>query len=295
MWAVGIAVVASSIERDADFWLGILQKPRTMASFGFSRNLTRRILPSRHAAENSQRWLSAEMRPADAETLAVLQGPNLVFEGPLPLRRHGPGDGVLRLNVGGTEFITLRSTVNSNPVLLDRVTSAEANTEVLHNGAIFIDRDPKHFGIILQHLRNRVEMLSYYSQGQTKIVPMASKAFTDTYIQLPEDDAILRDLYLEATYFRIPELQAALYEKNWFVKIMSMFSGGKNPFDMATRWLAWLRGALITFGSLGTIGGTVFVTMKRDMQTALQAVGIHSNPLDEESKGLFNSLPQKDT
>jgi hypothetical protein len=256
-------------------------KPQTMASFGFFRNLTRGIRPSLHAVEKSRHWLSAEMRVADAETPPV-------FEGPLPLRRHGPGDGVLRLNVGGTEFITLRSTVNSNPVLFDRVASAEANTEVLHNGAVFIDRDPKHFGIILQHLRNRVEMLSYYSQGQIKIVPMASKAFTDTYIQLPEDDTILRDLYLEARYFRIPELQAALYEKNWFVKILSVFSGGKNPFDMATRWLAWLRGALITFGSLGTIGGTVFVTMKRDMQTALQAVGIQQNPQDEESKGLLD-------
>jgi hypothetical protein len=253
-----------------------------MASLRLPCNLTRRILPSRHAVEKSRRWLSAEMRPAGAETLPVSQGPDVIFEGPLPLRRHGPGDGVLRLNVGGTEFITLRSTVNSNPVLFDRVASAEANTEVLHNGAVFIDRDPKHFGIILQHLRNRVEMLSYYSQGKQKIVPMANKAFTDTYIQLPEDDAILRDLYLEATYFRIPELQAALYEKNWLVKVMSVFAGGKNPFDMATRWLAWLRGALIAFGSLGTIGGTVFVTMKHNMETALQTVGIQQNPSDEK-------------
>jgi hypothetical protein len=256
-----------------------------MASFWFSPNLTRRVLPSRHAVERSRRWLSAEIRPADAET----QGPKLMFEGPLPLRRHGSGDGVLRLNVGGKEFITLRSTVNSNPVLFDRVASAEANTEVLHNGAVFIDRDPQHFGVILQHLRNRVEMLSYYSQGQSKIVPMAGKAFNETYIQLPEDDAILRDLYLEATYFRIPELQAALYEKNWFVKVMSVFSGDKNPFDMATRWLAWLRGALITFGSLGTIGGTVLVSMKHDMETALQAVGIQDVPA-KEKKGLFDSM-----
>jgi hypothetical protein len=260
-----------------------------MASFHFSRSLTRRILPSRRDVERSRRWLSTEIRPADAESLPVSQVPKLVFEGPLPLRRHGSGDGVLRLNVGGKEFITLRSTVNSNPVLFDRVASAEANTEVLHNGAVFIDRDPQHFGVILQHLRNRVEMLSYYSQGQSKIVPMANKAFTEAYIQLPEDDAVLRDLYLEATYFRIPELQAALYEKNWFVKVMSVFSGGKNPFDMATRWLAWLRGALITFGSLGTIGGTVLVSMKHDMETALQAVGIQDAPAAEK-KGLFDSM-----
>lgn len=261
-----------------------------MASFCFSRTLTRRIPPSRHAVEKSRRWFSAEIRPAEVEA------PKLIFEGPLPLRRHGTGDGVLRLNVGGKEFITLRSTVNSNSVLFERVSSAEANTEVLHNGAVFIDRDPQHFGIILQHLRNRVEMLSYYSQGQS-IVKMANKNFTDKFIQLPEDDAILRDLYLEATYFRIPELQAALYEKNWFVKIMSVFSGGKNPFDMATKWLAWLRGALITFGSLGTIGGTVFVSMqsmKHDVETAvqasLQAVGMQDAPHEEEKKGYFDSV-----
>jgi hypothetical protein len=117
---------------------------------------------------------------------------------------------------------------------------------------------------------------------------MASKAFTETYIQLPEDDAVLRDLYLKATYYRIPELQAALYEKTWFVKVKSMFSGGKNPYVMATRWLAWLRGALIAFGSLGTIGGTVLMSMKHDMETALQAVGIQDAPA-EENKGLLDS------
>lgn len=56
--------------------------------------------------------------------------------------RHGPGDACITLNVGGTEFHTLRSTVFSNRVLADHVTRAETNKEITKNGAVFIDRDP---------------------------------------------------------------------------------------------------------------------------------------------------------
>ena len=53
--------------------------------------------------------------------------------------RHGSGDGVVTLNVGGKEFITLRSTLQINPVLRDRVLRAEANQEFGPKASIFID------------------------------------------------------------------------------------------------------------------------------------------------------------
>jgi hypothetical protein len=92
--------------------------------------------------------------------------------------------------------------------------------------------DPQH--VILQHLRNRVEMLSYYSRA-IKDCTQWYKAFTETYgCRATLLHCVI--FALEANLFRIPELQAALYEKNF--RFMSVFSGGKNLFDMAP-WLAY--------------------------------------------------------
>ena len=88
--------------------------------------------------------------------------------------RHGPGDGVIVLNVGGKEFLTLRSTVELNPVLRGYVHRAQANKEfVKGDSAIFIDRDPSHFGLILQHLRNVADGSSRYAMtmGRSKQDP----------------------------------------------------------------------------------------------------------------------------
>ena len=80
------------------------------------------------------------------------------------IQRHGPGDGVITLNVGGKNFQTLRSTIAQNDVLMDHVVRAEANLEIGKNHEIFIDRDPKHFGMILAHLRNKADGISYGHQ-----------------------------------------------------------------------------------------------------------------------------------
>ena len=80
------------------------------------------------------------------------------------ISRHGVGDGVITLNVGGKNFLTLRSTINQNAVLTEYVTRAEANKELTQE-AVFIDRDPKHFGMILSYLRNKADGLSKTSLG----------------------------------------------------------------------------------------------------------------------------------
>nr|ACO15723.1 BTB/POZ domain-containing protein KCTD3 [Caligus clemensi] len=65
-------------------------------------------------------------------------------------------DVVIDLNVGGSLFSTSRSTLTSIPdtffsaLLSDRIASARDK-----NGAIFIDRDPDLFKIILNYLRTR--------------------------------------------------------------------------------------------------------------------------------------------
>lgn len=98
--------------------------------------------------------------PFSSASYAVVVEPALIA-------RHGPGDGVVKLNVGGKEFLTLRSTIQSNDVLADYVARAEANSE-FNGGAVFIDRDHTHFGMILTFLRNKMEGIAYNSRFSSK-------------------------------------------------------------------------------------------------------------------------------
>jgi len=194
--------------------------------------------------------------------------------------RHGPGDSVIALNVGGKEFHTLRSTVNSNPVLADHVARAEANKEITKNGAVFIDRDPEHFHFILRHLRNRVEMIASTCGSKncktTGVLGSQSRMtkWTKANIELPNDGRVLRELYTEATFYRVTELKDALCAKNWLANIVSFFNKNSNPFDSATKLLTRLRAGLIAVGSFGTVGGTVFVSLQQDLDALLKRLGL---------------------
>ena len=168
--------------------------------------------------------------------------------------------------------MTLRSTVNSNPVLADHVARAEQNREKTSSGAVFIDREPTHFQFILNYLRNRVERLDDVKQSNT-ISPIDMntwKRFTKTHIHLPKDDQALRELYLEAAYYRIPELKAALTEKNLIANIFRLFSGN-NPFDSANQMMARLRTFLLTITTISATGATVAI--QRDFDSFLKFIG----------------------
>lgn len=166
------------------------------------------------------------------------------------IARHGKGDGVVVLDVGGKEFKTLRSTVESNSVLSTLVARAEANAELTQGGkAIFIDRDPKHFGIILQHLRNKVDGLSYGGIG--RLLPSShSKTMAIATVQLPAEKEALRDIFMESQYYDIKELQQSACGQSLLTALMQNFGG--NPFDEASKFLLRLkRGIIATVGLLG--------------------------------------------
>lgn len=204
---------------------------------------------------------------SDLKDSAILKGTN--EKGLGEIERHGSNDACITLNVGGKEFHTLRSTVNSNAVLADHVARAEANKEITKNGAVFIDRDPKHFDFILGHLRNRIE-LSTVKHFNKNTLHMLTKSFTE----LPKDSKVLRELYVETTYYQIPELQDKLCSQSWLANLIGFFNKKVNPFESATKMVAQLRAALITVGSLGTIGGTFAVTMEEEWDSLLKKVGI---------------------
>lgn len=161
------------------------------------------------------------------------------------IQRHGRGDAVITLNVGGKEFHTLRSTVAACAVLAEHVSRAEANDEFTHGGkAVFVDRDPTHFHLILGHLRNKVEGLSYYK---------AKHKAKANHVQLPKDITALRDIYVEATHYGIRELQADSCQQNLMVNIMGVITGGSNPFDTTAKMIQQLRRGLVTIGGMGTL------------------------------------------
>ena len=157
----------------------------------------------------------------------------------VPIQRHGPNDGVVTLNVGGKNFQTLRSTIAQNEVLIDHVLRAEANSEMVCGEAVFVDRDHKHFGWILEYLRNKADGVYIHpsvAQQLLKKLPLngtnsnkqsvqgsvdnnceaarggndakqMTKSMSKTsFIELPTDSKTLTELYFESIYYNIPEL-----------------------------------------------------------------------------------------
>ena len=150
------------------------------------------------------------------------------------------------------------SSVESNTVLSSLVARAEANAELTQGGkAIFIDRDPKHFGIILQHLRNKVDGLSYGGIG--RLIPAShSKRMAIATVQLPTEKEALRDMFMESQYYNIKELQQSACGQSLLTALMQNFrlAKGANPFDEASKFLLRLKRGLIAGVGLFGISNT---------------------------------------
>ena len=199
-----------------------------------------------------------------------MQPPGLaVEESAHEMLRHGPGDGVITLNVGGKEFHTLRSTINCNQVLRDHVTRAEANKEFMKGGSsIFIDRDPANFALILQHLRNRADNVSRFpSHAYFKLK-------NQVLIQVPKDKDALRDLFVEARHYQIKELEDVLCSYDVMTRIASVFGGGSgNPFHAVTGAINNARRALMAGGGVGVFMGSQNEDFMEDVKGLLKDVG----------------------
>ncbi|KAL9188978.1 hypothetical protein ACHAXT_011468 [Thalassiosira profunda] len=187
------------------------------------------------------------------------------------IQRHGEGDGLVSLNVGGTKFQTLRSTIAQNAVLMDHVVRAEKNAEISGTGgsdgpAIFVDRDPKHFGVILSYLRNKADGVYRPSFGRTNnggaggktaqsATEMAhSKLSASSFIQLPKDSKSLTEMYFETIHYNIPELTNRICSQQGLTRIFDLF-GSNNPFQMAAQVVAAGKRALVLLGTMATASG----------------------------------------
>jgi hypothetical protein len=168
------------------------------------------------------------------------------------------GDGVITLNVGGKNFLTLRSTISQNAVLTQYVTRAEANKE-LAKEAVFIDRDPKHFGTILSYLRNKADGVSTTSLTARLRSKVNSEPSAAETVFLPQDQQSLQEIYYESLHYQIPELTSYICTKGFLVEYLQMF-GFKNPFQMAASALAIGKRIFIFLGTVITgMGGWVTI------------------------------------
>jgi len=141
--------------------------------------------------------------------------------------RHGQNDGVVTLNVGGKNFQTLRSTIQQNDVLKEYVVRAELNNEIVSkDNAIFIDRDPKHFDMILSYLRNKAD-------GIVRHKTFKSMPSSTSSILLPKDSKTLTELYFESIHYRIPELTDRICSHQFLGRIFELF-GSTNPVNCIT-------------------------------------------------------------
>jgi gas vesicle protein len=63
-------------------------------------------------------------------------------------------DSVIKLNVGGTQFVTSRSTITAvRGSMLDSMLSGRYKVTYDSEGNVFIDRPGKYFGLVLDYLR----------------------------------------------------------------------------------------------------------------------------------------------
>jgi hypothetical protein len=169
-----------------------------------------------------------------------------------------PDDEIIKFNVGGKHFSTLKSTVckqivkpkqpvaaeekeeSANeqpeaefyePNLLEALVTRLVEVKLDEDNAIFIDRSPKHFATILDYLR---------------------MANTDQKFELPTHEAELIGLLKEADFFRVVGLkdlsgklmESAILSAEQVVKLMKLCK-----FKRSARWKLLYRGSRDGFGS----------------------------------------------
>jgi len=171
--------------------------------------------------------------------------------------RYGENDSIITLNVGGKEFKTLISTIATCEKLVHIVMKARGNNDMSHDEGktVFIDRDPEVFAYLVTYLRNRVEGISIHSTAIQKLHKNMK------YVKLPTETTKLRALYVEASYFKLKELELEICASTVVSSITSAITGGgSNPFDDASRFIKNARNFTVVGGSFLTTAHVSGVT-----------------------------------
>ena len=145
-------------------------------------------------------------------------------------------DGVIALNVSGKSFSLLRSTASLSPTLQRHLAAADDNTALLKDGAVFIDRDPELFGVVLTHLRNKAGNVTRHAVHRQ-----------DATVELDSLDLLaIRGVWTEAMFFELPALsdEVSHYHKSVGILRRAQAAGGTQSMASALRSAAAIAGAL---------------------------------------------------
>jgi hypothetical protein len=199
--------------------------------------------------------------------------------------RHGTGDAIITVNVGGEEFKTLQSTIQASPVLCETIARARANGEMVDRKIIFVDRDPTYFPLILTYLRNKTEGIAYNNKTMKQTVmgvthiKVKKLAHRPQYVRLPQDQGQLQDLFVESVHYGLTDLQDQLCHTSWMVTIMSWFGGG-NPFQQANEAFKTVRRSLLAVA--GTSG--IVAAMQSELAWLQEKLGFLTGEKGKEKK-----------
>ena len=110
------------------------------------------------------------------------------------------------LNIGGTKFETSAETISSFPDSVLSAMIAEDSPmkpyQIDGRSSYFIDRDPRHFPLILNYLRNKARL------------------HTDL---LPRDIKQLRELQIECNFYELTHLERYVQKKILDLQRISLF------------------------------------------------------------------------
>ena len=190
------------------------------------------------------------------------------------IQRHGPGDGVVALNVGRKKVQTLRSTLAQNKVLMEHVLRAKVNAGIMSSGdnTVFINRDPKHFGTILEYLRNTANGVyrnPSVAQRLMKLGNNSRQASGDNncqaaknvkaFIELSKDPTTLIKLHFKLLYYNITKLTEHIDSQQLSTRISDTLRAKYLP-QMAPGTLAVGKKLLVVVGGIITgVSGWVCV------------------------------------
>jgi hypothetical protein len=180
-------------------------------------------------------------------------------------------DRVVKIDVGGTQFTSLHSTLAISPTLQRHLAAADANTALLKDGAVFIDRDPASFPVVLQHLRNQAANLHY----PTKLARLKRMSNNSFFARLKRttvhDNGEMStvaldnlnwkqhtDLFVESNYYELTDLTQQSYQHQFSLGIIDrlgvLTSISPTGLVKFAKFAAVLVGLVTTYG-LSIMGG----------------------------------------
>uniref|UniRef100_A0A1I7TGS9 BTB domain-containing protein n=1 Tax=Caenorhabditis tropicalis TaxID=1561998 RepID=A0A1I7TGS9_9PELO len=131
------------------------------------------------------------------------------------------GNQIVKLNIGGAQFHALKSTLIKRSGFFKTLSETGAPVARDEFGAIFIDRSPEHFDLILNFMR-------------------------DGDVELPDSEKEIKEIQKEADFYQLPSLIKLCEEKIPFKKFRHI----KSDFELLDALAAYSKVFIVIPGIL---------------------------------------------